>query len=56
MVDLVALLNELVDVNGKILVPGVYDTVRAETEEERKLYHPIEFCTVQNRKPFLQLK
>lgn len=46
MVDLVALLNELVDGRGKILVPGIYDSVKELTEEERKLYEPIDFCQV----------
>ncbi|XP_072172211.1 cytosolic non-specific dipeptidase-like [Diadema setosum] len=43
MVDLVALLNSLVDNKGKILVPGVYDSVDALTEEEEALYGPIDF-------------
>ena len=46
MVDLVALLNELVDEKGKILIPGVYDSVKPLTEEERKLYEPIDFSQV----------
>ena len=46
MVDLVYLLNELVDLKGKILVPGVYDTVKPLTDEEKKLYEPIDFCQV----------
>jgi len=44
MVDLVALLNELVDAKGKILIPGIYDSVLPLTEEEEKLYENIEFC------------
>ena len=44
MVDLVALLNELVDSKGKILVPGVYDSVKELTDEEKKLYETIDFC------------
>jgi len=27
-------------------VPGVYDTVKPLTEEEKKLYEPIDFCQV----------
>ena len=46
MVDLVALLNELVDAKGKILIPGIYDSVLPLTEEEEKLYENIEFCQV----------
>ena len=46
MVDLVAMMNTLVDAKGKILVPGIYDSVRDLTPEERKLYEPIDFCQV----------
>ena len=46
MVDLVSLLNELVDGKGKILVPGIYDDVEPLTEEEQKLYEPIDFTQV----------
>jgi len=48
MVDLVYLLNELVDSKGKILVPGVYDSVKPLTDEEKKLYEPIDFCQVKS--------
>jgi len=44
MVDLVALFNELVDAKGKILIPGIYDTVAKLTDEEKKLYESIDFC------------
>jgi cytosolic nonspecific dipeptidase len=43
MIDLVALLNELVDAKGKILVPGIYDSVAKVTDDEMKLYDPIDF-------------
>jgi len=43
MVDLVALLNELVDARGKILIPGIYDSVAELTEHEKKLYSSIDF-------------
>lgn len=46
MVDLVAMLNELVDAKGKILVPGVYDSVSPLTEAEKELYKDIEFDCV----------
>ena len=46
MVDLVALLNELVDTKGKILVPGIYETVAPLTDEEKKLYENIDFTPV----------
>lgn len=46
MVDLVALMNTLVDGKGKILVPGIYDSVKDLSPEERKLYEPIDFCQV----------
>uniref|UniRef100_A0A8C7EEH8 Carnosine dipeptidase 1 n=1 Tax=Nothoprocta perdicaria TaxID=30464 RepID=A0A8C7EEH8_NOTPE len=43
MTDLVALLDSLVDPTGHIRIPGIYDSVAALTEEERKLYESIEF-------------
>nr|XP_022301158.1 cytosolic non-specific dipeptidase-like isoform X1 [Crassostrea virginica] len=43
MTDLIALLNTLVDSKGRILIPGIYDTVANLTEEERKLYDSIDF-------------
>lgn len=43
MVDLVALMNELVDAKGQIQVPGIYDKVSPLTSEEEKLYETIEF-------------
>ncbi|XP_050408340.1 cytosolic non-specific dipeptidase [Patella vulgata] len=43
MTDLIKLMGSLVDVNGRILVPGVYDTVKALTPEEKQLYEPIDF-------------
>lgn len=56
MVDLVALLNELVDAKGKILIPGIYDTVQPLTEEELKVYEPIDFCTVSSQKLMISEK
>jgi hypothetical protein len=49
MVDLVAVLNELVDARGKILIPGIYDSVRALTDEEKSLYESIDFDPVSKR-------
>uniref|UniRef100_A0A8C0EEF2 Carnosine dipeptidase 1 n=1 Tax=Bubo bubo TaxID=30461 RepID=A0A8C0EEF2_BUBBB len=43
MTDLIALLDSLVDPTGRIQIPGIYDSVTALTEEERKLYESIEF-------------
>ncbi len=43
MTDLIKLMASMVDVKGKILIPGIYDTVAPVTEEEKKLYAPIEF-------------
>ncbi|XP_072031335.1 cytosolic non-specific dipeptidase-like [Amphiura filiformis] len=43
MADLIALLGSLVDENGRIKVPGVYDSVAELTPEEEKLYGPIDF-------------
>jgi hypothetical protein len=46
MGDLIHLMDSLVDVKGKILVPGIYDTVRKLTDEEKATYEPIEFDPV----------
>ena len=46
MADVIALMNSLVDVKGKILVPGVNDAVKPVTPEEKALYDPIEFDMV----------
>ncbi|NWQ70349.1 CNDP1 dipeptidase, partial [Neopipo cinnamomea] len=43
LTDLIALLDSLVDPTGHIQIPGIYDSVAALTEEERKLYESIEF-------------
>jgi len=50
MNDLVYLMSKLVDVNGKILVPGVCDDVAPLTDEERKAYDSIEFDMEDYRK------
>ena len=49
MTDLIALLGSLVDANGRIKVPGVYDSVAELTPEEEKLYGPIDFSMVSGR-------
>lgn len=43
MADLIAIMNSLVDAKGKILVPGVNETVAPVTDEERKQYATIDF-------------
>ncbi|XP_015122124.1 cytosolic non-specific dipeptidase [Diachasma alloeum] len=43
MSDLIYLLNTLVDVNGKIQVEGIYDSVAKLTDEELDSYKDIEF-------------
>lgn len=43
MSDLIYLMNTLVDVNGRILVPGLYDEVAAEHPTESALYDAIAF-------------
>lgn len=43
MTDLVYLLNTLVDKDGKILVPGLYNEVATLTEKEKALYGKIDF-------------
>lgn len=46
MADLIDVMSKLVDNKGKILIPGIYDSVAAVTEEECKLYDPISFDQV----------
>lgn len=43
MADLVYLMNTLVDVNGKILINGIYDNVAPITVQELNSYETIEF-------------
>lgn len=43
MADLIYLLNTLVDKNGKILIPKVYDEVAPLTATEQAMYKNIEF-------------
>ena len=43
MLDLVQILSNLVTLEGKILVEGVYDSVKPLTDDEKKLYDNIEF-------------
>lgn len=43
MTDLMHILSRLVDINGKILIPGINDLVAPVTEEEKKLYPPIAY-------------
>ena len=46
MGDLIHIMDSLVDVNGKILIPGINDSVAKVTEEEKASYGPIDFDTV----------
>ncbi|XP_064635437.1 cytosolic non-specific dipeptidase-like [Lineus longissimus] len=48
--DLIALMGSLVDSKGKILVPGVYDSVKELSEAEAKLYEVIDFDMEDYRK------
>lgn len=50
MGDVIALMGSLVDAKGKILIPGVCDSVKPLTEEEKKLYDPIDFDMEDYRK------
>ncbi|CAI9573451.1 unnamed protein product [Staurois parvus] len=43
MSDLIYLLGQLVDVEGKILIPGIYNDVLPLTEQEKELYKNLEF-------------
>lgn len=49
MNDLVWLMSQLISVDGRILVPGIYEKVRGLTEEEAKTYESIDY-DVQGRK------
>lgn len=49
MVDLVHILGSLVDTHGNIKVPGIHDSVKALTEEEKVLYKDIEFSVDESR-------
>ena len=46
MVDLVHLLSSLVGQDGKILIPGIYDSVDPVSEAEKASYGPIDFDLV----------
>ena len=43
MADLIYLMNTLVDVNGRILIDGIYDNVAELTDAELASYKDIEF-------------
>ncbi|KAM9307708.1 cytosolic non-specific dipeptidase-like [Gastrophryne carolinensis] len=43
MNDVIFLLGQLADVNGKILIPGIYDAVSPLTDLEKESYKNIEF-------------
>ena len=43
MVDLVNILSKLISLDGKILIEGIYDSVKPITQEENILYNNIEF-------------
>lgn len=50
MNDLIWVMGQLVDVNNKILIPGVMESVAALTDEEKKLYENIDFDMEEYRK------
>lgn len=43
MTDLIYLLNTLVDKDGKILIPGLYNEVAPLTDKEKSIYGKITF-------------
>jgi len=43
MSDLLYILNQLVDVKGNILIPGINEGVEPLSEKEKKLYEKMEF-------------
>lgn len=50
MADLIYLMNTLVDVNGHILIDGVYDNVMEMTKQELESYKNIDFDVDEYRK------
>jgi len=50
MGDLIAIMASLVDSKGRILVPGIYDSVAPVSEAEAASYGPIDFCMETYRK------
>ena len=46
MSDLIYLMDQLVDLKGNILVPGINDDVATLTEEEKATYTDIDFDKV----------
>ena len=52
MTDLIALLDSLLDKEGRIQVPGLYDSVAELTDSEAALYDSIDFDLVRNLKPY----
>ncbi|KAG1714147.1 Cytosolic non-specific dipeptidase [Nymphon striatum] len=50
MTDLISLMGTLVDNRGKILIPGIMDSVVPTTDEELQLYEKIDFDTEEFRK------
>ena len=49
MTDLTHLMSGLVDRQGKLLIPGIYDKVAKLEAAEAELYKPIDFDMVQTR-------
>lgn len=43
MPDLLYILNQLVDIKGNILIPGINEGVEPLTQKEKELYEKIEF-------------
>ena len=43
MTDLIKIMSTLVDSKGKILIPGIVDSVAPLTEEEKAIYKTIDF-------------
>ncbi|CAK8695394.1 unnamed protein product [Clavelina lepadiformis] len=50
MSDLVAIMSSLVDKKGKILIPGINESVAAVTDDELVSYDPIDFDLEEYRK------
>lgn len=52
MSDLIYLMSQLVDKDGKILITDIYKSVAPLTENEKKLYTTIDFDTEAYRSVF----
>ena len=55
MTDLINIFANLVDCHGSIKIPGIMDSVRSVTDEEKKMYESIEFDVVRAETSMLHI-